>query len=379
MPSRDPLSILQICSASEAVYGAAQSLMTLAQGQRDQGDRVEFVTFRGKRFGRQVREARFRVHEVRVRSKIDILAVLQMRRTIRQGNFDLVHTHLSTSSVNGCLAARLAKVPALATVHGMSGKLSYVFADHLIGVSQNVKSHLIDQGVPANKVSVVYNGLKFEPAKPTGISARRSFEVLGTPVIGTVARVTELKGIEYGIESIARLIDDFPHIQYVVAGDGDRLEACRGHARDLGIERHVTFLGYQKDVASVLSTMDLFLFPSLKEAMGIALVEAMAAGLPIVSTTVGGIPEVVTPDCGILVPPRSAEALAEAAREVLVNDLKSLSMSESARRRAETMFSVPAMVKGVDQVYRTMMREMRGRRFSSKEEASVSQPPRFVP
>jgi glycosyltransferase involved in cell wall biosynthesis len=366
---------MQVCSASEAVYGAAQSLLTLAQGQRRRGDRVEFVTFKGKRFGRQVREELFPVREVAVRAKIDLLAIARMRRFIRQGRHDIVHTHLSTSSVNGCLAARFAGVPAVATVHGMSGKLSFVFADHLIAVSQNVKAHLIAQGVPAEKISVVYNGLQRQRHQPDTLDARRNFELLANPIVGTVARVTEQKGIEYGIEAIALLLNEFPNLQYVIAGDGDALEACRQKASELGVERHVTFLGYQKDVTAVLAALDLFVFPSLKEAMGIALVEAMASGLPIVATTVGGIPEVVSPNCGILVPPRSAQAIAEAAAGLLRNDLKRLSMGEAAKQRAEDVFGVQAMVNGVDSVYRTLL----GRSGSKAAPATESPKKRSSP
>jgi glycosyltransferase involved in cell wall biosynthesis len=379
VPNRDPLNVLQICSASEAIYGAAQSLMTLAHGQRDFGDRVEFVTFRGKRFGQQVREAFFRTHEVRVRAKIDPVAILRMRKVIRQGKFDLVHTHLSTSSVNGCLAARMARVPGVATVHGMSGKLSFAAADHLIAVSQNVKAHLIAQGVPDERISVVYNGLEFHRHAPDTMDARRHFELLGAPIIGTVARVTEQKGIDYGIEAVAMLLDEYPHLQYVVAGDGDGLEAARQKARELNVERHVTFLGYQTDVAAVLASMDVFLFPSLKEAMGIALVEAMAARLPIVATTVGGIPEVVSPDCGILVPPRSAQALAEATRGLLQNDLKRLAMGESAQRRAETLFGTKAMVRGVDAVYRMLLQRTGSRQYLPSDDSTAKRSAPTVP
>src|SRR5262249_34012606 len=139
------LKVLQICSASQAIYGAVQSLMTLAQAQRDSGDTVEFVTFKGKRFGAQVRDQGFATHEIRVRAKIDPLAILAMRSLIKRGKFDIVHTHLSTSSVNGCLAARAAQVPSVATVHGMSGKMSFAAATQMIAVSEEIKRHLVGQ------------------------------------------------------------------------------------------------------------------------------------------------------------------------------------------------------------------------------------------
>jgi glycosyltransferase involved in cell wall biosynthesis len=349
------LRILQICSASQMVYGAAHGLMTLAKAQRASGKHVEFVTFKGKKFGEQVRRDGFKVHEVRVRAKIDPVAIFQMRRIIKDGGFDLVHTHLSTSSVNGCLAARVAKTPSVATVHGMSGKLSFSAAHHLIGVSEQVKAHLVGQGVPSEKVSVVYNGFEPQPETPKS-TARRMLEIpADATVIGTVARVTALKGIDDALKAFAGLLATFPNLVYLVVGDGDALPSCKALAADLGIADKVIFAGYQSDVSLYLSAMDLFLFPSLKEAMGIALVEAMAVGLPTVATNVGGIPEVLSSDCGLMVEPRSPEALASATARMLSETGLAQKIGAAARYRANEVFSPIAMERSTDWVYRDLL------------------------
>jgi len=351
-----PLRVLQVCSASRATYGAVQSLMTLTQEQRAAGHEVEFLTFKGKSFGGYVRERQFPVHEVQVRAKIDPKAILQMRRIIKARGYDVVHTHLSTSSVNGCLAAKVAKVPSIATVHGMSGKLSFAAADHLIAVSDQVKQHLVSQGVRSDRISVVYNGLDLSVPPMERSEARR---ILGLPnvfpILGTVARVTATKAVDDGLRAVASLVGDYPDLVYVIVGEGDALSGCKALAKELGIQHHVRFAGYQRDVMTYLAAMDLFLFPSLKEAMGIALVEAMAAGLPTVSTDVGGIPEVITSDCGLLVPPRSPDALAEGARRLLANRDRRTSMAIAARERARTVFSADAMQRSTDWVYRALL------------------------
>jgi glycosyltransferase involved in cell wall biosynthesis len=343
MPGNDSLRIAQVCSAREAVYGAVQSLMTLARAQRMAGHEVEFITFKGKRFGSQVRDQGYVAHEVRVRTKIDMMAVLRMRRIIRD-------------SVNGGLAARLAGVPSVATVHGMSGKLSFATADHLIAVSQQVRLHLLAQGVPEEKVSVVHNGLSFGFEIPNPALARRS---IGLPtdalVVGTVSRVTPTKGIEDAIRAVALLKPEFPNLRYLVVGDGDGLPACRALVDDLHLRSNVRFVGYQKDIATYLSAMDLFLFPSHKEAMGIALVEAMAAGLPTVAVEVGGIPEVITPEVGLLRPARNPQALAAAVRDLLLDERARHTMGRNAELRAATYFSPTAMERSTDWVYRSLL------------------------
>lgn len=356
MPANDRFRILQVCSAREAIYGAVQSLMTLSEAQRRAGHEVEFLTFKGKRFGAQVRERGFPVHEVKVRSKIDPLAILEMRRLMQHRRYDVVHTHLSTSSVNGTLAARLAGVPCLSTVHGMSGKLSFAAADHLIAVSEQVKAHLVFQGVPADKVSVVYNGLDLQLSDLDRDAAKRALGLdTEGPVLGTVSRVTPMKGIEDAIRAVALLKPEFPQIQYLVVGDGDALESCRNLTRDLRLEPNVKFVGYQEAIGPYLAAMDLFLFPSHKEAMGIALVEAMAAGLATVATDIGGIPEVVTPEVGLLRPAHNPQALAAATRDLLVNEPLRREMEAAAKERAQTVFSASAMERTTDWVYRSLL------------------------
>ncbi len=345
-----PLKILQICSASEAIYGAVQSLMTLARAQREAGHTVEFVTFKGKKFGAQVREEGFTTHEVSVRTKIDPLAILYMRGLIKRGNFDLVHTHLSTSSVNGCLAARAAGIPSVATVHGMSGRMSFAAATHLIAVSAEIKRHLVKQGSKDEQVSVVYNGFDFNASEIDRTSKPYPF-----PVLGTVARVTPLKGIEDAIRAVAKVSSEFPDVKYLVVGDGGGLEACKMLADDLGVFDRIIFVGYQKEIEKFLPQMDLFVFPSLKEGMGIALVEAMAFGLATVATNVGGIPEVVSPDCGILVPPSSPDALALEIGNLLRDDVRREAMGHAAQNRAQTVFSVESMEQGTNAVYRSLL------------------------
>jgi glycosyltransferase involved in cell wall biosynthesis len=356
MKDNSRLSVLQVCSASQAVYGAVQSLLTLARTQRDAGTHVEFLTFKGKKFGQQVRDFGFTVHETRVRSKIDPIAILRMRQIIRHGQYDVVHTHLSTSSVNGCLAAKVAKVPCIATVHGMSGKLSFAAADHLIAVSGEVKNHLVSQGVSPAKISVVHNGLELGFPMSNRAEARASLGISSDEILlGTVSRVTAMKGIDDGIQAFASLRRSHPNLRYVVVGDGDALESCKELAATLGVAADVQFVGYQTEVGKYLPGMDIFVFPTHKEAMGLALVEAMAAGLPSVAASVGGVPEVVTSSTGILVPAKDPEALAKATESLVDDPKRRHAMGTEARNRAVESFSAESMRRGTEAVYRGLL------------------------
>ncbi len=347
-----PLRIVHVTSAGSYTYGAVMSMMTLAKAQIAAGDDVQFETWHGRNFGAELRGLGFRAHEVKVRTKIDLLAILQMRRWFREQKFDIVHTHLSTSSLNGCLAARFAGIPSVATVHGMSSKWSFIFADHMIGVSKGVCDHLVSQGVPREKTTPVYNGVDVPPEVMSKQEARQAFKLpLDATVFGTVARLTPMKGIDTGLEAFRILAEKVPGSQYVLVGNGDGEPTYRQWVSDHNLAERVHFLGYQSNVFNPLAAMDVFLFPSLKEAMGISVVEALAMGLPVVSTNVGGLPEVITPEVGHLVPPNDATKMAEQAFAALTDP----TLSPAAKLRAESTFSVDSMREGTRRVYQQML------------------------
>jgi glycosyltransferase involved in cell wall biosynthesis len=234
----------------------------------------------------------------------------------------------------------------------MSSKISFAAASHMIAVSSEIKRHLVTQGAKPETISVVYNGYGLVEGPKATRLATDPF-----PVLGTVARVTPLKGIEDAIRAVAILKDEFPNVSYLVIGDGVGVEPCKALAAELDVSDRVHFVGYRKDIEKFLARMDLFVFPSLKEGMGIALVEAMAQGLATVATDIGGIPEVITPDCGILVPAQSPVDLASNVAELLRDEPRRTEMGRSAKRRAQSVFSVEAMLEATDDVYRALLTE----------------------
>ena len=328
-------------------------MMTLSNELRQRGQEVSFLTFKGRGLGDHVNQLGFESAEVRVRTKVDPLAVIAMSRAIRQARADIVHCHLSTSAVNGALAAKMAGVPGVSTVHGLSGKLSFKPSYHLIAVSAEVRRHMVLQGIHESKISIVPNGIELQDWSPNDrLEARRALGIaLDVPVLGTTARLTQLKGVNQALYAVARVKVDFPNVRYVVFGDGEQRKELADLSRSLGIEENVVWLGYRNDVPKLLPALDLFLFPSLREAMGISIVEAMAACVPAVATTIGGIPEVVTPETGVLVPPSDPIAMADAIVGYLRDPEKRLSAGQAAWERAHTEFSASRMAARTLGVY----------------------------
>jgi glycosyltransferase involved in cell wall biosynthesis len=332
-------------------------MLTLTNAQKKAGDKVSFVTFKGRPFTEELKDLGWQVDPIRVRTKIDPFAISQMIKLFRKEAPDIVHTHLSTSSVNGTLAARIAKVPCVSTVHGMSGKLSYIFADHMIGVSRGVCEHLVAQGIDPKKVTPVYNGVELPADVLSKEEARERFSLpYQATIVGTVSRLTSMKGIDFGLEAFNTISSKFPAIHYALVGDGDDRKRYEAWVKERGLEEKVHFLGYQDQVFDPISAMDLFLFPSLKEAMGIAVVEGMIMGLPVVSTNVGGLPEVIDSSVGRLVNPSDSAALAQAAIEIIEKNLIH-ELGSNAKNRAETMFSVESQRAGTQKVYEKLIRK----------------------
>ncbi|MFN2468621.1 MAG: glycosyltransferase [Gaiellaceae bacterium] len=166
------------------------------------------------------------------------------------------------------------------------------------------------------------------------------------PLVGNVARLAEQKGQRYLLEAAARVVGRRPDVRFVLVGEGELRPALETQARSLGLGDRVLFAGARDDVPDLLASFDVFAFPSLFEGLCVAVIEAQAAGVPVVATPVGGIREtVVDGETGILVPPRDAEALAAAILRLLERPEEGRRLAAEARRRVRERFSEERMVE----------------------------------
>ncbi len=338
-----PLHILQLCSARHAKYGAAISMLHLAKALEAKGHRITIGTFTGRQLGDEMRGHGLSVVEFPVRLKLDPLAAIQLSRYCHREQVDVVQAHLSTACVLAGLAGKMGGLRTLSTVHGMSRKASYGLTTRMIAVSEAVRQHLIRQGVSAPQVSTVHNGLP--PVEvPDRAQVRAELGLSESDfVVVSVSRLVELKGLQYGIEAMAKLRDELPGLRYLIVGDGPYKSNLEQLVKSLGLEQTVLFTGYSTDIHRPLAAADLFLFPTLKEAMGLVLLEAMQNRLPCVASDVGGIPEVITPETGILVPAKDSDGFAQAIRRVAADAALRRSMGDEGYRRWEQEFTAEHM------------------------------------
>jgi glycosyltransferase involved in cell wall biosynthesis len=343
-----------------ARYGAAVSIMNIAAGMRRCDVDVEFGVFAGRPLGSVLRERDFPVHEIRANRRFDTRAIGSLMKLFRARRYDIVHTHLSRATVNGSIAARLTKTPVVATVHGMNKKYTYLLANHIMTVSEAARKHLLDQGLPDSRITAVYNCITLDafnnPPAPGDGKQAYGFGP-DDIVIGTISRAHHQKGIDVAVATVAELRSRGINGKYLFIGDGPHMAEFKSLAAKLGLQDHAKFPGFSENVVRSLSAMDVFLFPTEREAFGISLLEAMAARVPIVASAVDGVPEVLDQGSGLLIQNRTPTAFADATQQLLDDpDLRQRTVA-NARERVETVFSVERTARAVEHVYRIAIRQ----------------------
>jgi glycosyltransferase involved in cell wall biosynthesis len=284
--------------------------------------------------------------------------MLRFARWCRSRHIRIVHACDFYANIFALPAAWLARVPVrLASRRDVSiperrsahlrlQHLAYSFAHRIVVNSGAAADRLADEGVARARVAHIANGLDLARYAP---GAQR-----GGRVVTTVANLRPGKGHDVLLDAAALVLAHHPDVRFQIVGDGSRRAELERHAAALGITAQVAFRGHSADVPAVLRESDVFAFPSFMEASPNAVLEAMAAALPIVASNVGGIPEVVTHGRnGLLVPPRNAQALAAGIVRVLDDPAHAAALGTAARQTAADNFSFERMVAEFERLYRS--------------------------
>lgn len=307
--------------------------------------------------------------------KSDLTALWSLVALLRQEQPHIVHTHTSKAGFLGRLAARIAGVPVIVhTPHGhvfyghFGSVSSWVFlqiervlawiTDQLIALTTAEKTEHLERGVgSADRFSVIPSGIDLDRFKQVRKAGKMMPEWFGCPpdatVIGSVGWLTDIKGHRFLVDAVARLKHEYPHLHLVILGTGDQHDALLHRASTAGISQSVHLVGHREDVELALAGMDGFVLPSLNEGMGRALVEAMAAGLPVIASRVGGIPALIEDEKnGLLVPAGDSLALAAALRQIVSDPSRAFALGQNAMQSIGADFSASAMVRAIELTYR---------------------------
>ncbi|GJL65082.1 MAG: glycosyl transferase [Nitrospirales bacterium] len=304
----------------------------------------------------------------------DLRTLWALFMLFRQERPAIVHTHTSKAGVVGRLAAWLAGVPIVVhTPHGhvfyghFGNVLSWVFkiierlfargTSKIIALTEAEKhEHLQCHVGRADQFRSVFSGIDVTQYRAASVARQNSPHRFGCSVnamvVGSVGWLTSIKGHQYLIEAIAKLKPRYPQLHCLIVGSGPLREELSKLAAGHSVASAVHFLGHMEDIPSCLAAMDAFVLPSLNEGMGRALIEAMAAGLPVIASNVGGVPAIVQDgQTGLLVPPGNSDALAEALERYLQSPEWANMIGAAAQEYISTRFDVSSMVRGVESVY----------------------------
>jgi glycosyltransferase involved in cell wall biosynthesis len=307
----------------------------------------------------------------------DLRAFFSLWRLMIQERPAIVHTHTSKPGILGRWAAKMASVPIIVhTPHGhvfyghfgplasrfflLVERLMAFITDRMIALTEGERNDYIALSVSnPDKIVTIHSGVEINRYMAVQVNIQEKKRSLGLNpkglVIGTVGWLLPIKGPMHLLRAMSFVWQSHPGTGLVYVGKGDLEKELREEAFRMGVSERVSFLGWRDDVPEIMQLLDIFVLPSLNEGMGRVLVEAMAAGKPIVASNVGGIPDlVIRGENGLLVPAADTKALASGIEFFITNPEKRREMGEKGRKMA-IRYGSDSMVQKIDQLYRELL------------------------
>lgn len=305
----------------------------------------------------------------------DIRTVLKLYRLMQEFKPDVVHTHTAKAGFLGRVAARMAGVPVIVhTFHGHVFKgyfgptMTHLFirlerlgaqlSDRLIALTEGLRRELVEQYriAPKGKIIVLPLGLDLDSFAQTPRKSgafRAAWDIApDVPLIGIVGRLTQVKNHALFLQSAAQIKPNQPDAHFVIVGDGELRADIEGQANALGLRGAVTFTGWQRDLAPIYSDLDVLVISSVNEGTPVTVIEALSAACPVVTTRVGGLPDLLDGGAlGTLVPSEDADALAKG----ILDTLRQPPDVSEAQRLMLDRYGIDRLVRDLDSLYRGLL------------------------
>jgi len=307
----------------------------------------------------------------------DLRGLYKLYRFLRRSDYEIIHTHTSKAGFVGRLAAKLAGIPIIIhTVHGFAfheesrpltlwfyaslERIASHWCDKIVTVSKFHRDWALKLGIGnEEKVLAIPNGIPEERVAPNRSKEeiRKELNLTKEIVILSTGRLAPQKGLQYLIKSIPILFSKIKKsFKVLLVGEGPLEYYLKNLVKTLGIEQYVKFLGFRNDIGNLLSISDIVVLPSLWEGLSIALLEAMAAGKPIITTTIGSNLEVVrNEESALLVPSKSPESIAEAIIRLIDNRDLAIKLGDQARKTYEDKYTEEKMVNKYMELYFSLL------------------------
>ncbi len=332
---------------------------------------------------REAEKIGIRVIELKSNCLLNIFTVFKLRKILKDYEIDIIHTFGARAEILGAIVVRMTKnVKMISTI--LHNPLEDIILDYglvkgklinflrkiflkfgrstIVAISNNAKKGLIGLGINEDGIRVIYSGIdegllkkeheKFQINKSNLSNKFKNNDF----IVATVAVLNARKGIYYLIEAAKKLVENHPDIKFLIIGSGPLEKKLKENVNTLGLYNHVIFEKYYENIAEIYQNINLFVLPSLTEGIPAVLLEAMAFGVPIVATSVGGVPEMIEDGIsGVLVPPKDSEALAEGVIKVYKNSVFASEISKNARSRFEKYFTADVMACQYEKVYEELL------------------------
>lgn len=346
-------------------YGGITSyILSLAKGLKKNGHNV-YVASSGGDCVINLKAAGIEHIPTPIKTKNELspkvfFSFLKLKKIVKEKNIEIIHAHTRVTQVLSHFISKATRIPYVVTSHGFF-KVSFhrmkfgCWGKKTIAISSQVREHLIkDFRLPEDKVVIIHNGIDLERFKLRAdtTQAKRNIGLREDMVIGLIARLSSVKGQEFLIKAMQKVTEKFPNVQLLLVGEGKTRDDLVALTKELHLGKNVIFMPSVSDTNKVLEAIDIFVLPSLQEGLGLSLMEAMAKGIAVIGSRVGGIITLIQDNQnGILVEPKDSQGLSGAIIKLIEDSTLAKSLGQNARNFIEKEFSQEQMVKRTQEVY----------------------------
>lgn len=338
-------------------------------GLRKLGARVIILCQPESVIGKKAEAEGIDVRRCRMRKSYDILALKYIMDVIKKDKVDIINTHSGRDSLIAGTAGRLSgNKPVIVRTRHLALPITSTFtynrlAHKVVTVSEHVREYLISEGIPEEKVTCVYTGVditRFDPENAND-HLRQKLEISPeTRIVGTVSVLRRKKGHHILLEAVPLILKKFPDALFFFAGDGPQRDNIQAKINELRLSDKVFMLGIRNDIPDILKFFNIFVLPTLQEALGTSFLEAMAMGKPVIGCNVNGVNEVIQDGVnGYLVAPEDPAALADAVLRMLMHDDAAKAMALNGKKMVEDAFTTDIMCRKMFELYSSLLKEKR--------------------
>ncbi len=349
---------------TERVWRGGQSqLWTLMEGLHRRGHSVHLICHPRTLLEKRAVENGISVHPMIIRGELAPIALFRLISSLRRIRPEVLAFNTPKAIFIGTLASRFIPVGARIIFRRVSFPLRKSFMtrfkytwgiDCIIAISKSIHLQLVSGGIKASKIRTIYEGI--DPSLYPAQKEKKNRRPGDPIVVGTIAHLSREKGLHYLVEAAGLIPDMRGRLQFIIVGDGGCLPELQALVHKKRLDDVIEFAGFHPDTFHYMREFDVFVLPSLSEGLSSAILEAMAASLPIVATEVGGIPELVkNGDNGLLIAPADPPALAGAIRQLAEDPEKSELMGRRGRQRMEERFTLERKVTETERLFADLL------------------------